>query len=158
MSVDNYASFFCFQRYMSVDLVLLLEVLWVSGKTLPVPFMLYLRLSLEKFSEIGNVNDEFADFGSQINLEVESDDIQELLHSHNQKLTIDELTQMHEQKQDIEEVFSLDPIQLEAQMMVGNSTEGLSLIEKRIINFREYKLENDEHIFSTKIIKIVSIL
>ncbi|GFX03012.1 hypothetical protein TNCV_3261581 [Trichonephila clavipes] len=39
----------------------------------------------------------------QINLEVDSDDVQELLDSHNQELTMDELIEMHEQEQDIEE-------------------------------------------------------
>ncbi|GFU63694.1 hypothetical protein TNCV_1509732 [Trichonephila clavipes] len=38
----------------------------------------------------------------QINLKVDSDDVQELLDSHNQELTIDELIEMHEQDQDIE--------------------------------------------------------
>ncbi|GFX21169.1 hypothetical protein TNCV_4367481 [Trichonephila clavipes] len=38
----------------------------------------------------------------QINLELDSDDVQELLDSHNQELTIDEVIEMHEQKQDIE--------------------------------------------------------
>ncbi|GFW72438.1 hypothetical protein TNCV_3796661 [Trichonephila clavipes] len=34
----------------------------------------------------------------QINLEVDSDDVQELLEFHNQQLTIDELIEMHEQE------------------------------------------------------------
>ncbi|GFW37924.1 hypothetical protein TNCV_4631251 [Trichonephila clavipes] len=38
----------------------------------------------------------------QINLEVDSDDAQELLDSHNQELTIDELIEIHEQEQDVE--------------------------------------------------------
>ncbi|GFU67370.1 hypothetical protein TNCV_640701 [Trichonephila clavipes] len=46
-----------------------------------------------------------------INLEVDSDDVQELLASPNQELTNDELIEMHEQKQDIEEHEYLDPIQ-----------------------------------------------
>ncbi|GFX51136.1 hypothetical protein TNCV_2734871 [Trichonephila clavipes] len=43
----------------------------------------------------GNLIEEFTDFPRQINLEVNSDDIQELLSFHNQKLTIDELIEVH---------------------------------------------------------------
>ncbi|GFS78413.1 hypothetical protein TNCV_3146781 [Trichonephila clavipes] len=45
----------------------------------------------------------------QINLEVDSHHVKELLKSHNQELTIDELIEMHEQ--DIEELESLNPFQ-----------------------------------------------
>ncbi|GFU10072.1 hypothetical protein TNCV_557801 [Trichonephila clavipes] len=38
----------------------------------------------------------------QINLEVDNDDVQELLDSHNQELTVNELIEMHEQQQGIE--------------------------------------------------------
>ncbi|GFX12917.1 hypothetical protein TNCV_3659131 [Trichonephila clavipes] len=37
-----------------------------------------------------------------MNLELDNDDVQELLDSHNKKLTIDQLIEMHEQQQDIE--------------------------------------------------------
>ncbi|GFV16578.1 hypothetical protein TNCV_4417671 [Trichonephila clavipes] len=70
--------------------------------------------------EIGNVIEEVAYHARKINLEVNSDDIQELQDSHNQELAIDELIEMHEQEQDIEELESLDPVQSEDQMMVGN--------------------------------------
>ncbi|GFX57004.1 hypothetical protein TNCV_3701691 [Trichonephila clavipes] len=70
-----------------------------------------IRLLLEgeiigKIGEIDNSLsiEEFADLPRLINLEVNGDDIQELLDSHNQKTTVDELIEMHEQKQDIEEV------------------------------------------------------
>lgn len=46
----------------------------------------------------------------QINLEVDSDDVQEMLYSHYQGLTIDELIEMREQ---IEELDSLDSVQSE---------------------------------------------
>ncbi|GFV46239.1 hypothetical protein TNCV_261901 [Trichonephila clavipes] len=49
----------------------------------------------------------------KINLEVDSEDVQELLDSHNQELTMDQLIEMHEQEQDIEEFESLDPVQSE---------------------------------------------
>ncbi|GFY15522.1 hypothetical protein TNCV_1573331 [Trichonephila clavipes] len=39
----------------------------------------------------------------QINFEVDNDDVQELLDSHNWKLTVDDLIEIHEQEQDIEE-------------------------------------------------------
>ncbi|GFW80358.1 hypothetical protein TNCV_2944901 [Trichonephila clavipes] len=58
----------------------------------------------------------------QINLEVDCDDIQELLDYHNQELTIDELIEIHQQVQGITELESLDPIQSEEQMTVGNMT------------------------------------
>ncbi|GFW52507.1 hypothetical protein TNCV_404351 [Trichonephila clavipes] len=68
---------------------------------------------------------------------VESDDVQELLDSHTQELTIDELTEMPEQEHDIEELESLDPVQSEDQMPVGNLTESLSLIEKGLHKFQK---------------------
>ncbi|GFW04232.1 hypothetical protein TNCV_2669971 [Trichonephila clavipes] len=70
----------------------------------------------------------------QINLEVNSADVPELLDSHYQELTIDELTEMHEQ--DIEELESFDPVQSEDRMIVGNLTEGLNLIEKRVFSIK----------------------
>ncbi|GFX25862.1 DDE_3 domain-containing protein [Trichonephila clavipes] len=54
----------------------------------------------EKVGEI----EEFAYLTRQVNLEVYSVDVQELLDFHNQELVIDELIEMHEQKQDMEEV------------------------------------------------------
>ncbi|GFU60968.1 hypothetical protein TNCV_3372841 [Trichonephila clavipes] len=73
---------------------------------------------------IGNLIEEVVDSTSQINLEVNSDNVQELLDSHCQELAIDELTEMHEQA--IEELESLDPVQSEDRKMVGNLTEGIS--------------------------------
>ncbi|GFX16239.1 hypothetical protein TNCV_4704931 [Trichonephila clavipes] len=54
-------------------------------------------------------------------------DVQKLLDSHNQELTIDELIEMHEQEQ-IEELESIDPVQSENRMTVGNWMEGIGLI------------------------------
>ncbi|GFY35666.1 hypothetical protein TNCV_2619581 [Trichonephila clavipes] len=90
----------------------------------------------KKIGEMDNMIEEFADLASQINLKVDSDDIQELLDSHSQELIIDELTEIHEQKQDIEEESeSLDPIQSEDRMTVGSLTEDLSLNEKKEVTF-----------------------
>ncbi|GFX08317.1 hypothetical protein TNCV_3268061 [Trichonephila clavipes] len=61
----------------------------------------------------------------QINLEAGSDDVQKLLSSHNQELTMDELIEMHEQEQDIEELEFLEPFQAEDRMTIGNLTERL---------------------------------
>ncbi|GFW56947.1 hypothetical protein TNCV_161751 [Trichonephila clavipes] len=61
--------------------------------------------------EIGNMIEEVVDLFRKINLEVDSDDVQELLDSHYQELTINELIEMHEQ--DMEEIESLDPAQSE---------------------------------------------
>ncbi|GFU44396.1 hypothetical protein TNCV_1505341 [Trichonephila clavipes] len=44
----------------------------------------------------------------QTNLEVNSDDVQQLLDSHHQELTFDEFIEKHEQAQDIKELESLD--------------------------------------------------
>ncbi|GFX71642.1 hypothetical protein TNCV_2696301 [Trichonephila clavipes] len=52
--------------------------------------------------KIGNVI-EVVDLSSQINLEVDSYDVQELLDSNNQELTMDELIEIYEQ--DIEELL-----------------------------------------------------
>ncbi|GFX85281.1 hypothetical protein TNCV_2675561 [Trichonephila clavipes] len=53
------------------------------------------------------VIEEVVDLARQISLEVDSDEVQELLDSHNQKLTIDELIEMQEQY--LEELESLRP-------------------------------------------------
>ncbi|XP_023220465.1 tigger transposable element-derived protein 1-like [Centruroides sculpturatus] len=105
--------------------------------------------SVPEPDEIGNVIEEVVDLARQINLEVDSDDLQELLDSHNQELTIDELIEMREQEQDIEEPDSLDPVQSEDRMMVGNLTDGLSSIEKGL-QILENIDANEECISSTK--------
>ncbi|GFX93585.1 hypothetical protein TNCV_1587621 [Trichonephila clavipes] len=58
--------------------------------------------SLPKPDEIGNLIEEVVDLAMQINLEVDSDDIQEQLDSHNQELTIHELVE----EQDIERTLN----------------------------------------------------
>ncbi|GFW46328.1 uncharacterized protein TNCV_1388301 [Trichonephila clavipes] len=60
------------------------------------------------------------DLARQIHLEVESDDVQELLDSHNHELTIDELIEIHEQEQDIEELECLNPVQSEDIMTLSS--------------------------------------
>ncbi|GFU29298.1 hypothetical protein TNCV_3334921 [Trichonephila clavipes] len=67
--------------------------------------------------EIGNLIEEVINPARQKHLKVDSVNVQELLNSHNQELTIDELIEMHEQ--DIEEVESEDPVQSENRMMVA---------------------------------------
>ncbi|GFT18315.1 hypothetical protein TNCV_711151 [Trichonephila clavipes] len=63
-----------------------------------------------KPNEIGNAIEKVVDLAIQINLEVDSDDVQELFNFHNQELTISELIEMHDQEQDIKELKSLDPV------------------------------------------------
>ncbi|GFV17888.1 hypothetical protein TNCV_3409341 [Trichonephila clavipes] len=53
-----------------------------------------------------------------VNLEVDNDDVQELLDSHNQEQTSDELIEMHKQLQGNEELQSLDLVQSETRKMV----------------------------------------
>ncbi|GFT56069.1 hypothetical protein TNCV_76141 [Trichonephila clavipes] len=55
--------------------------------------------------EISNMIKEVVDLAGHINLGVDNDNIQELLDSLNQDLTIDELLEMHEQEQNIEELL-----------------------------------------------------
>ncbi|GFV50048.1 hypothetical protein TNCV_2354331 [Trichonephila clavipes] len=64
----------------------------------------------------------------QINSEVNSDDVQELLDFHHQMLTMDGILEMHEQ-QHIEEHESLYPVQSEDWMMISNMIK-FNLIEK----------------------------
>ncbi|GFW46468.1 hypothetical protein TNCV_4811561 [Trichonephila clavipes] len=66
-----------------------------------------------------------SDLARQINSEVDSDGVQELLDSHNQDLSMDELIEMYEQRLGIEELESLNPVQSEDRVMVGNLTEGI---------------------------------
>ncbi|GFY33944.1 hypothetical protein TNCV_4596521 [Trichonephila clavipes] len=71
--------------------------------------------------EIGNLIEEVVNLARQINLEGDSDDVQELL------LTIDELIEMHEQEQDIYELESLEPVQSEDRMTPGKIKRALTL-------------------------------
>ncbi|GFX07676.1 histone-lysine N-methyltransferase SETMAR [Trichonephila clavipes] len=73
---------------------------------------------MPKPGEIGNGIEEVIDLTIQINLEGDLGDVQEILDSHNQELTIDGLIKMHEHDQDIEELESLDPEQSKKQMTV----------------------------------------
>ncbi|GFU81903.1 hypothetical protein TNCV_2537121 [Trichonephila clavipes] len=68
------------------------------------------------------VIEEVVDLSKQINLKVNSNGVKEVLDSHNQVLTMDELIEMHEQEKDVEERESLDPVQSEDRMTVGNLT------------------------------------
>ncbi|GFY13041.1 tigger transposable element-derived protein 1 [Trichonephila clavipes] len=119
-----------------------------SGKNCssPLPINKTQAESVQEPVEICNVIEE-VELARQINLKVNSDDVQELLDSHNQELTVDELIEMHEQEQDIEELESLS--QLEDRIMFGNSAKGLSLIEKGLQILKNTD-SNEEHIFSTK--------
>lgn len=60
---------------------------------------------------------------------MDSDDVQELLDSHNERLTIDELITMHDQEEVIDKLDSLDPVQLDDQMTAENLREALSSIK-----------------------------
>ncbi|GFW40031.1 hypothetical protein TNCV_5117141 [Trichonephila clavipes] len=64
--------------------------------------------------------EEVIDCGMEINLEMDTDDVRELLVFYNQTLTTDELIEMHEKGRGIEELESLDPVQ----------SEGLRLVEE----------------------------
>ncbi|GFY03248.1 hypothetical protein TNCV_1172081 [Trichonephila clavipes] len=72
--------------------------------------------------EIDNVTEKVVYLARQINLKVDSNDIQALPDFHNQELTMDEPTEIHEQ--DIEEFESL--FQSDDRMTVGDLTDGLS--------------------------------
>ncbi|GFW04153.1 uncharacterized protein TNCV_2669181 [Trichonephila clavipes] len=66
------------------------------------------RVKVPEPNEIGNVIEEVVRLVGQINLKVDSDDVQELLDFHKQELTVNEIVEMHEQ--DIKEIESLKPI------------------------------------------------
>ncbi|GFU85117.1 uncharacterized protein TNCV_1553801 [Trichonephila clavipes] len=57
--------------------------------------------SMPEPDEIGNLIEAAVDVAGQIYLEVDSDDVQELLDTHNQELTMDELIEISEQERDI---------------------------------------------------------
>ncbi|GFX90017.1 tigger transposable element-derived protein 1 [Trichonephila clavipes] len=91
--------------------------------------------SVPEPNEIGNIIEEVVDLARQINSEVDSDNLQKLLDSHNKEQVIDEIIEMYEQKQDVEELESLISVQLEDRMTVGNLTESLSSVEKGLKSF-----------------------
>ncbi|GFY02931.1 tigger transposable element-derived protein 1 [Trichonephila clavipes] len=86
--------------------------------------------SVPKPDKFCNLIEKVNDFTLRIHLEVNRDDIQELLDSHNQELTIDEPIEMYEEEQDIEKLESLDPVQSKDRMTVGNLTKGLRKLKK----------------------------
>ncbi|GFT79396.1 tigger transposable element-derived protein 1 [Trichonephila clavipes] len=98
--------------------------------------------SVPEPNEIGNVIQEVVDFERQINLEVKSDDVQELLDLRNQ-MTIDELLEVHEQ-----DILSSNPVQSEDRMTVGNLTEGLNLIEKGLQSLENIGLQRKAYFFN----------
>ncbi|GFY34199.1 hypothetical protein TNCV_2505021 [Trichonephila clavipes] len=106
-----------------------------------------------KFKVIRHLNPQL--FGitlleSVILLSVDSIFVQELLWIPcYQELTIDELIEMHEQEQGIERHDYLDLVQSENRMTVGNLTEGLSFIEKRLQTL-ENTYSKEERIFFKK--------
>ncbi|GFT80384.1 hypothetical protein TNCV_2184451 [Trichonephila clavipes] len=75
-----------------------------------------------KPDEIAYVSEGVVNLSKQINLEVDSDDVQELLDSHNQERTINELIAMHEKEQ--KKLKFLDPLS-EDRMTIRNLTECL---------------------------------
>ncbi|PRD37916.1 UNVERIFIED_CONTAM: hypothetical protein NCL1_04686 [Trichonephila clavipes] len=83
--------------------------------------------SLSNINKLPNLIEE-VDIAKEINSEENSDDVLELLDSHNQEQAI-ELIEM--QEQDIEELDSVDPLQSEDRMIVRNFAEVHSLIEKK---------------------------
>ncbi|GFV98693.1 hypothetical protein TNCV_1453791 [Trichonephila clavipes] len=78
--------------------------------------LLFEKKRIGRIGEIGFVIEEVVDFASQINSEVSGDEVQELLDSHNKKLTADYLIEMHEQEQDIKELEPLDAARSENRM------------------------------------------
>ncbi|GFV41084.1 hypothetical protein TNCV_2666751 [Trichonephila clavipes] len=63
------------------------------------------------------------DLVRQTNLDVNSDDSQELLDSQNQKLTMNELIEIDEYEQDIEDLECFDTFQSEYQQAFRNSAK-----------------------------------
>ncbi|GFW13193.1 hypothetical protein TNCV_4120941 [Trichonephila clavipes] len=66
-------------------------------------FASHLPSDIQRHKDCGSV---WGGYILNVPLKVDSDDVQELLDSHSQELTMDELIEMHEQ--DIEELESLD--------------------------------------------------
>lgn len=74
-------------------------------------FICPLRSVSVLFTTSSNVLRVESCYAKQFNLEVDNDDVQELLDSHNQELTIDKLIEMREHDEDIEQPDSLDPVE-----------------------------------------------
>ncbi|GFX54347.1 hypothetical protein TNCV_3824461 [Trichonephila clavipes] len=103
----------------------------------PIALKQLLKESLPEPHEFGNVI-KVDDLARKINLEVNSDGVQEL--------PIEEIIKIHEQ---VIELESFDPVQSEDLMMLWNSTESLSLIGKKL-QILENTVSNEERIFLTK--------
>ncbi|GFU61252.1 tigger transposable element-derived protein 1 [Trichonephila clavipes] len=85
----------------------------------------------------------------KINVEVDSDDVQELMDSHNQEQTIDKLIEIHEHDQAIEELECFDTDQSDDRITVGNLTEASVKLKKGLQILVDID-SNEQRVFSTK--------
>lgn len=90
-----------------MDVIQRYNLLYSNTPTYATPF--YTNSEIRGFSEgespsypehIDGIIEEVIDIAKQLNLEVDADDFQELLDSHNQELTIDELIEIRGHDQD----------------------------------------------------------
>lgn len=148
------------KQFNVLDAVRIIGQSWneVSQKTLNgvwkklCPFFFTSETQGETISDpeqIDSIIEEVVDIAKQLNLEVDNDDVQELLDSHNQELTIDEVIEMRKYEQDIDQTDSLDPVESVNQMTIANLTEGLNSIEKGL-QILEKIDSNEERISTTK--------
>lgn len=96
---------------------------------------------------VAHVIEEVVNLARQLDLEVNGDDVNELLDSHSQELTIDELIEMREQN--VTESDTSDPVPPEKHMTIASLTEGLSSIEKGL-KILENIDSNEERVIATK--------
>ncbi|GFU70373.1 hypothetical protein TNCV_2916361 [Trichonephila clavipes] len=87
----------------------------ISSIHIPPPIVETQAESVPKSDEIDSLikkkKKKVVDLARQINLLVDSDDVQELLDSYNHEFIMEELIKIYEQAQGIEELESVDPVQ-----------------------------------------------
>ncbi|GFX56654.1 hypothetical protein TNCV_494021 [Trichonephila clavipes] len=102
------------------------------------------------FNSLSLVIEEIFDLSRQINLEVDSSDILELLDSHKQELTINELIEMHEH--DIKKLGFFDPIHLEDRMKdTLNSLRVASPLVRLVEGEGRWEISDPPEVLSLKI-------
>ncbi|GFW92494.1 hypothetical protein TNCV_518111 [Trichonephila clavipes] len=91
--------------------------------------------SVTEPDEIGNVIEEIINLARQINLEADSNDVKELLNSHNHELSIEDLIETYEQEQDIEEFESIDSV---VKNSLTNSYFNFQMASERLYNIKPF--------------------
>ncbi|KAJ8942380.1 hypothetical protein NQ318_011727 [Aromia moschata] len=96
---------------------------------------------------VNQVINDVVTLARRLNLEVDSEDVDELLKSHDEELTLDDLIDMRQQNAMEDE--DSEPVAQEKQMPIAKLTESLDFIESGIQILEEID-SNEEHVMTAR--------